>query len=47
VGKPERKRPLGRPRCRWVNKIKMDFRDIGWNGIDWVDVAQDRNLRVP
>jgi hypothetical protein len=34
VGKPEGKRPLGRPRRRWVDSIKMDLRDIGWDGID-------------
>jgi hypothetical protein len=43
VGKPEGKRPLGRPRCRWVDNIKMDFRGLGWKGIDWIDLAQDRN----
>jgi hypothetical protein len=39
VGKPEGKRPLGRPRCRWVDNIKMDFRDIGCDGMDWIDLA--------
>jgi hypothetical protein len=41
VGKPEGKRPLGRPRHRWVNNtsIKMDLREIGWNGMDWIDLA--------
>jgi hypothetical protein len=34
VGNPERKRPLGRPRCRWVDNIKMDLREIGWDGLD-------------
>jgi hypothetical protein len=34
VGKPEGKRPLGRPRCRWVENIKMDLREIGWYGLD-------------
>jgi hypothetical protein len=58
VGKPEGKRPLGRPRCRWVDSTKMDLREVGWDGADWMDVAQDRdqwralvsmvlNLRVP
>jgi hypothetical protein len=58
VGNPEEKRPLGRPRRRWVDNIKMDFREIGWDGIDWIDLAQYRdqwralvnaemNLRVP
>jgi hypothetical protein len=53
VGKPEGKRPLGRPRGMWV-----DLREIGWDGMDWIDLAQDRdqwralvkavmNLRVP
>jgi hypothetical protein len=43
VGKPEGKRPLGRPRCRWVENIKMDLRVIKWDGMDWIDVAQDRD----
>jgi hypothetical protein len=43
VGKPEGKRPLGRPRCRWVHNIKMDLREIGWSGMDGIDLAQDRN----
>jgi hypothetical protein len=58
VGKPEGKRPLGRPRRRWVDNIKMDLGEIGWDGVDWIDLAQDRdqwralvnttmNLRVP
>jgi hypothetical protein len=58
VGNPEGKRPQGRPRRRWVDNIKMDLRAIGWNGGDWIDLAQDRdqwrapvkavmNLRVP
>jgi hypothetical protein len=58
VGQPEEKRPLGRPRRRWVDNIKMDLREIGLDGMDWIDVAQDRdqvralvsmvmNLRVP
>jgi hypothetical protein len=58
VGKPEGKRPLERPRCRWVDHIKMDLREVGWDGVDWMDMAQDRdqwralvnmvlNLRVP
>jgi hypothetical protein len=41
VGKLEGRRPLGRPRCRWVDNIKMDLREIGWNGVDWIDLAQD------
>jgi hypothetical protein len=58
VGNPEGKRPLGRPRHRWVSNIKMDVREIGWDDMDWIDLAQDRdqwralvnavmNLRVP
>jgi hypothetical protein len=43
VGKPVGKRPLGRPRCRWVDNIKMDLRELGWGGMDWIDLAQDRN----
>jgi hypothetical protein len=58
VGKPEGRRPLGRPRRGWEDNIKMGLREIGWGGMDWIDVAQDRdqwmalvntvmNLRVP
>jgi hypothetical protein len=58
VGKPEGRRPLGRPRHRNVDNIKMDLREIEWDGIDWIDLAQNRdqwrvivntvmNLRVP
>jgi hypothetical protein len=47
VGKTEGKRPLGRPRCRWANNIKMDLRDIGWGGMDWIDLAQDRDQWRP
>jgi hypothetical protein len=58
VGKPEGKRPLGRPRRRWEDNIKMDLREIGWGGMDWIYLALDRdqlrafvntvmNLRVP
>jgi hypothetical protein len=58
VRKPEGKRPLGRPRRRWVDNIKMDLRERGWDGTDWIHLAQDRdqwralvntvmNLRVP
>jgi hypothetical protein len=43
VGKPEAKRPLGRPRHRWVDNIEMDLREIGWDGMDWIDLAQNRN----
>jgi transposase len=56
--KPQGKKPLGRPRRRWVDNIKMDLREIGWDGMGWIDLAQDRdqwralvntvkNLRVP
>jgi hypothetical protein len=56
--KPEGKRPLGRPRRRWVDNIKIDLGEIGWDGMDWIELAQDRdqwrapvntvmNLRVP
>jgi hypothetical protein len=41
VGKPEGKRPLGRPRHRWVDNIKMDLCEIGWGGVDWFSLAQD------
>jgi hypothetical protein len=58
VGKPEGKRPLGRTRHRWEGNIKMDFREIIWDGVNWIDMVQDRdqwralvntvlNLRVP
>jgi hypothetical protein len=43
VGRPEGKRPLGRPRRRWVDNIKMDLRETGWGGVDWIDMAQDRD----
>jgi hypothetical protein len=58
VWKPERKRPLGGPRRRWENNIKMDLQEVGCGGIDWIGLVQDRdrwrelvnvvmNLRVP
>ena len=58
VGKRERKRPLGRPRCRWEDNIKMDLREVGCDPAEWIDIAEDRdqwrayvravmNLRVP
>jgi hypothetical protein len=58
MGNPEGKRPLGRPRRRWVDNIKIDLREIGCDGMDWIDLAQNRdqwralvnavmNLRVP
>jgi hypothetical protein len=40
--KPERKRPLGRPRRRWINNIKMDLLEIGLNVVDWIGLAKDR-----
>jgi hypothetical protein len=43
VGKPERKRTLGRVRRRWVDNIKIDLRETGWNGIYWIDMAKDRD----
>jgi hypothetical protein len=43
VGKPEGKRPLGRQRRRWVDNIKMNLREIGWDGMDWIELAQDRD----
>jgi hypothetical protein len=42
VGRPERKRPLGRPRRRWESNIKMDLREIGVDGSNWIQLAQDR-----
>jgi hypothetical protein len=58
AGKPGAKRPLGRPRHRWVDNIRMNLRGMGQGGMDWTDLAQDRdqlrahvntkmNLRVP
>jgi hypothetical protein len=58
VGNTEGKRPLGRPRRRWVDSIKMDLREIEWDVMDWIDLGQDEdqwrdlvdmvmNLRVP
>jgi hypothetical protein len=43
VGKPEGKRPLGRPRSRWVDNIRMDLGEVGWGDVDWIGLAQDRN----
>jgi hypothetical protein len=43
VGKPEGKRPLGRRIRRWVDNIEMDRREIGWSGMDWIELAQDRD----
>ena len=58
VGKPEGRRPMGRPGCRWVDNITMDFQEVGCGYMDWIGLAQDRdrwrtlvsvvmNLRVP
>jgi len=58
VGKAERKTPLGRPRRRWEDNIKMDFQEVGCGGMDWIELAQDMdrwwafvnavmNIRVP
>jgi hypothetical protein len=43
VGKPEGERPLGRPRRRWVDNIRMDLGEVGWSDVDWIGLAQDRN----
>jgi hypothetical protein len=43
VGKPEGKRPLGRPRCRWVDNIRMDLGEVGWGDVDWIGLSKDRN----
>jgi hypothetical protein len=42
-GKPEGKRPLGRPRRWWVHNIRMDIGEVGWSDVDWIGLAQDRN----
>jgi hypothetical protein len=42
-GKPEGKRPLGRPRRRWEDGIRMDLREISWGSVDWIQLAQDRD----
>jgi hypothetical protein len=58
VGKTEGRRPLGRPRCKWDDNMKIDLREIGWGGMVWIDLTQDRdqwralvntvmNLQVP
>jgi hypothetical protein len=58
VGKPEGRRPLGRPGRRWLDNIRMDLVEVGWDDVDWIGLAQDRgrrralvnsvlNLRVP
>jgi hypothetical protein len=43
VGKPEGKRPLGRLRRRWEDNIGIDLREVGWEGVDWICLAQDRD----
>jgi hypothetical protein len=43
VGKPEGKRPMGRPRHRWEDNMKMDLQEVGCGGIDWIEMAQDRD----
>ena len=43
VGKPEGKRPLGRPRRRWEDNIKMDLQEVGCGGMNWIELAQDRD----
>jgi hypothetical protein len=43
IGEPKGKRSLGRPRCRWVDNIKVDLRGIRWDGISWIDLSQYRN----
>jgi hypothetical protein len=43
VGKPEGKRPLERPRHRWVDNIRMDLEEVGWGGVDWIGLARERN----
>jgi hypothetical protein len=58
VGKPEGKRPLVRPRCRWKDNIKMNLHEVGWGSVDWIELAKDKdrwralvnalmNIRVP
>jgi hypothetical protein len=47
VEKPEGKRPLGRPRCRLVDNTKTDLGEIGWGGVDWIGLAQDRDKWRP
>jgi hypothetical protein len=43
VGMPEGRRPLGRPRCRWLHNIRMDLVEVGWSDMDWIGLAQDRD----
>ena len=44
MGKPDGKRSLGRPRRRWEDNIKMDLQEVGCAGMDWIELAQDRNM---
>jgi hypothetical protein len=43
VGKPEGRRPLGRPTCRWLDNIRMDLVEVGWGNVDWIGLAHDGN----
>jgi hypothetical protein len=43
IGGKARRRPLGRPRCRWVDNIRMDLGEVGWSDVDWIGLAKDRN----
>jgi hypothetical protein len=43
VGKPEGKRPLERPRCRWKDRLRLDLKEIGWGSVEWIQLAQDRD----
>jgi hypothetical protein len=43
VGKPEGRRPLGRPRRSWMDNIRMDLGEVGWGDVDWIDLAKNRN----
>jgi hypothetical protein len=43
VGRPEERRPLGRPRRRWEDNIKMDLQEVGWVSMDWIELAQERD----
>jgi hypothetical protein len=43
VGRPHTRRPLARPGYRWEDNFKMDLQEVGWRGMDWIDLAQDRN----
>jgi hypothetical protein len=47
VGKPKGKRPLGSPRCTWVDNIRTDLGEVGWGDVDWIGLAQDSNWWRP